>query len=120
MVAEEYRKAIESQYIGVCSIYNYSVADNGHGVDRPVKIKVAENIKCRLSYKSKKKGDGNSMYTGVEQEIKLFMAPDITVPPGSAIEVTQHGRTEEYKSSGKAAVYSNHQEIILELADNKA
>ena len=31
MVAEEYRKAIESLYIGVCSIYNYGVADNGHG-----------------------------------------------------------------------------------------
>ena len=34
--------------------------------------------------------------------------------------VTQNGETTEYKNSGKPAIYSSHQEIILELFDGWA
>ena len=58
---------------------------------------------------------GGDPCTGVAQTIKLFLEPEPVVPPGSRIEVTQQGRTESYAQSGKAAVYSSHQEILLEI-----
>ena len=51
------------------------------------------------------------------QTIKLFISPLVNVPPGSKITVTQNNQTQVYKSSGQPAVYTNHQEIELELFD---
>lgn len=49
------------------------------------------------------------------QAVKLFIAPEIAVPEGSRIDVTQNGITTSYRQSGTPAVYSSHQEITLEL-----
>ena len=68
-----------------------------------------------LSYSSTAPAAGSDTVAGVAQTIKLFLAPEPVVPPGSRIEVTQQGRTESYAQSGKAAVYSSHQEILLEI-----
>ena len=49
----------------------------------------------------------------VVTKIKLFIAPEINIMPGSKIVVTQRGRTTEYKNSGEPAIYETHQEIML-------
>ena len=46
-------------------------------------------------------------------KVKLFIAPEINVMPGSKIVVTQKGRTTEYKNSGEPAIFDTHQEIML-------
>jgi hypothetical protein len=56
----------------------------------------------------------------VSQVVTLFISPEVYIPPGSMIEVTQNNVTRTYKHSGISAIYTNHQEIILELEQEKA
>lgn len=111
-----HRKAIEATYDGTCRIYGMqSVKDPVTKVTRQEEVLVQDGIACHLSYSSTVPAAGSDTVTGVAQTIKLFLAPELVVPPGSRIEVTQQGRTESYAQSGKAAVYSSHQEILLEI-----
>lgn len=69
---------------------------------------------CRLSYKNfpeAKQGDGIAEFM---QTITLFIAPELVIKAGSVITVTHEGRTLEFTASGVPAVYSDHQEIVLE------
>ena len=91
------------------------VKDPDTKVTRQEEVLVQEGILCHLSYSSTTPAAGSSTVTAVIQTIKLFLAPEPVIPPGSRIEVTQQGRTENYDQSGQAAVYSSHQEILLEL-----
>lgn len=75
---------------------------------------------CRLSYNYEQSTNMQNGAAVVSQSITLFVRPDLVIPPGSVIEVTQHGVTKKYKGSGSPAVYCNHQQIILELYDNEA
>ena len=111
-----HRKAVEATYDGTCRIYGMKpVKDPVTMVTRQEEVLVQDGIACHLSYSSTSPATGSDTVTAVAQTIKLFMAPELTVPPGCRIEVTQQGRTESYAQSGKAAVYPSHQEILLEL-----
>ena len=110
------RKAIERTYDGSCRIYGMEpVKDQETKVTRLKEVLKQSGIPCHLSYSGAPPAAGSSAVTAVQQSIKLFLAPELVVPPGSRIEVTQLGRTESYGQSGKAAVFSSHQEILLEL-----
>lgn len=68
---------------------------------------------CRLSFTtSPAAGDGDT--ATLTQSVKLFCAPEIIVPEGSRITVTQNGVTEEYARSGMVAMYDTHAEYVLE------
>ena len=111
-----HRKAIEATYDGTCRIYGMqSVKDPVTKGTRQEEAIVPDGVACHLSYSSTAPAAGSDTVTGVAQTIKLFLAPELVVPPGCRIEVTQQGRTESYAQSGKAAVYSSHQEILLEI-----
>lgn len=111
-----HRKAVEATYDGTCRIYGMqSVKDPVTKVTRQDEALVQDGIACHLSYSSAAPAVGSDTVTAVAQTIKLFMTPELTVPPGCRIEVTQQGRAESYAQSGKAAVYPSHQEILLEL-----
>ncbi len=109
------RKAVESRYDGVCTIIEHQKvpkANKSTGFDDVI---VAENLPCRLSFKTKANTDKNEIASSVSQIIEVFLNPEITIKTGSKLIITQNGVTTEYKSSGQPAVYSTHQEIILEL-----
>lgn len=111
-----HRKAIEATYDGTCRIYGMqSVKDPVTKVTRQEEAIVQDGVVCHLSYSNTAPAAGSDTVAGVAQTIKLFLAPELVVPPGCRIEVTQQGRTESYAQSGKAAVYSSHQEILLEI-----
>ena len=111
-----HRKAVEATYDGTCRIYGMqSVKDPVTKVTRQDEALVQDGIACHLSYSSAAPAAGSDTVTAVAQTIKLFMTPELTVPPGCRIEVTQQGQAESYAQSGKAAVYPSHQEILLEL-----
>ncbi|CAI3573512.1 hypothetical protein [Clostridium neonatale] len=114
-----HRKAIESQYEHTCTIKEYkSVKDPVTKVTSKKDVVVLENQHCRLSYESVKQANQTEANATVQQVIKLFIAPEIEVKEGSKIFITHEGRTTEFKHSGKPAIYSSHQEIVLELVDN--
>lgn len=111
-----HRAAIEATYDGSCNIYNREPKrDPETGVTSLEEVCKMENQLCHLSFSSSGAAEGTDTIAKVTQVIKLFLTPEIVIDPGSKIEVTQHGRTEVYGQSGKAAVYSSHQEILLEL-----
>lgn len=111
-----HRTVIEQTYDGTCTIYSLQdVKDPETKLTEHREVPMHENIPCHLSFSGAVTAEGTGTSTDVKQEIKLFLAPEISVPPGSRIEVTQHGATESYSRSGKPAVYSSHQEIILEF-----
>ena len=51
----------------------------------------------------------------VAQTVTLYIDPSVVIPEGSKITVTQNQVTADYGRSGKAAVYTDHQEVPLEL-----
>lgn len=73
----------------------------------------------RLSKETIRPTDTNGL-TEVVQTLKLFTHPEIDIPAGSKITITQDDITTEYQHSGKPAKYTSHQEIPVELWREKA
>lgn len=110
------RMAIESQYIGKCTITEYKPAtDPMTKVTKHSPDDVLTDQPCRLSFKNITTTNQTTTAATITQITKLFIAPEIIIKPGSKITVFQNGVTCEYKNSGKPAMYSSHQEVILEL-----
>lgn len=115
------RKHLEALYEGICRVYQY---ENGYDKDthsyKSTEKVFAEDVPCRLSYASKQAADQTSTIDLVEQDIFLYMAPEIKCRTGSSVEVTQNGVTRLYKSMGLTALYSTHQEVKLKLENTEA
>jgi hypothetical protein len=110
------RKAIESLYNGTCTITEYQKVKKANKTTAFEEVVVLENQPCRLSIQTA--NNTNQTETGafaLTQIVKLFIAPEIKVKPGSKLTITQNQVSTEYKSSGKPAHYNTHQEIVLEL-----
>lgn len=110
------RKALESQYFGMMTVTeSHHVRDETTKLMEQKDVVVFENQPCKLSFETSKSAQQTESAAGITQIIKLFLAPETTVKPGSKVTVTQDGMTADYKCSGVPAVYPTHQEIILEL-----
>jgi hypothetical protein len=111
-------------WIGRATIYEYQTITDPETFKSTQKlVAVVENEPCRVSYENRTHNQMISTDKGatkIEQEITLFIRPDITIKPGTVIEVNQHNRTVKYKSSAKSALYTNHQEISLDLYEDYA
>lgn len=108
-------------WVGKCTIYEYQNVTNPTNYQTTQElVPILENEPCRLSYNHEQATNIQNGASVVSQSITLFIRPDLVIAPGSVIEVTQHGVTEKYKGSGKPAIYSNHQQIILELYEDNA
>lgn len=110
-----FKKAIESLYIGKCT-----VTEHRQYIDETTKqtkfedVDILTDVPCRLSFSSLRPTDEN-IAASVTQSIKLFLDPNIVIPAGCKITVTQNNKTIAYKQSGEPAFHTNHQEISLEL-----
>ena len=103
------RKAIESQYTGVCTVIEYGkVRDEESKITHHGEVVALDRQPCKLSFEK-------TAAVVQTDTAKLFIAPEVMVKPGSKIIVEQNGRVGEYLASGEPAVYSSHQEIALEL-----
>lgn len=110
---------LKSLWIGKCTIYEYQNITDPFSYQTTQKLMpVLENEPCRISYNHEQSTDMKSGAAVVSQSITLFIRPDLRINPGSVIEVTQHGVSEKYKGSGQPAIYSNHQQIILDLYED--
>ena len=108
-------------WVGKATIYEYQeVVDNDNYQTRHKLTPVVIDEDCRLSHRQETTVDVNGGAPYIAQRILLFIRPDITIKEGSVIEVTQHGVTNKYKRASKPAVYTNHQEVSLELYEDNA
>ena len=115
-MTNSYRTAIESLYKGNCPVYEYqSVKDPITKITSTEEVVVLIDQPCKLSFKNITSVNQLDNVLNISQCVKLFIAPDIVIKAGSKITVTQNGVTTAYTRSGQPAIYSNHQEISLEL-----
>lgn len=118
----KHRATIEKLYEDVCTVFILEdYKDPITKITKKQERALFENQPCRISFKNLSttvKTDGPAE---VVQVTKLFIAPELKIPAGSKIVVTQKsGRTTEYSYSGVPAVYPSHQEIILKLFEEYA
>lgn len=120
MVSINKNSALSKLYTGICKIYEYEnfIDENNKVTKQRLKMKY-DNIPCRVSYYNNssnilasKEDTFNNIIT---QRVKIFLDNNITIKAGSIIEVRQNGKVTKYKNSGEPVIYSNHQEIMLEI-----
>jgi len=75
---------------------------------------------CRLSFGRSKNITGDGAVASVSQAVSLFIAPELSIPEGTKIIVTQSGVTTAYSNSGTPSIYPTHQEIQLSLFERWA
>ena len=114
------RESIQSMWTGICNIFGFKNSKNKYGTVVSEVKELYKNIPCRLSFKNISQTEQTESVAKTSQVVKLFIAPEVYVPPGSIVEVIQNGVTRKYKPSGISAVYTNHQEIILDAEQEKA
>ena len=109
------RKEIESHYDSIYDIIErQSVIENNITKDKK-EVTVESEKPCRVSFEDIYANTETDTETKKNQKIKLFIAPELVIKPGSKIVVKGRGRTTTYKNSGEPAIYNTHQEIMLEL-----
>lgn len=112
---------LETLWIGRCTVYEFqSVTDPFTFQTTQKMIPVIVDEPCRLSYKHEQATNISSGAAVVSQSITLFIRPGLVINPGSVIEITQHGVTTKYRGSGQPAIYTNHQQIVLNLYEENA
>lgn len=114
MVGNLVRIAIEKMYIGTCDVIERQKVTNPTTKRTSTQdVAVILGQPCRLSFSSSPSTSSGDV-SATSQTIKLFIAPELDIRPGSKITITQNGRVESYQRSGEPAVYESHQEITLE------
>lgn len=110
------RYTIEKMYTGTCTVTEHrKETDENTKLTGYHDVTVLEGQPCRLSFQKITSAGQDSSAVTVSQTAKLFIAPEITIKPGSKITITQDDITTDYTYSGVPAVYQTHQEILLEL-----
>lgn len=116
MVTDAYKKAVQSLWKGKATITVLDGALNpANGRTEPVERVTASEQPCRISFATVKSTEPDEEAARVLQTVTLYIDPSVEIPEGSKITVTQNGVTGDYGRSGKAAVYTCHQEVPLEL-----
>ncbi|MCD7905048.1 MAG: hypothetical protein LUG24_05625 [Clostridiales bacterium] len=105
-----------SLYEGTFTAYEFiSVTDETTGIVTSVKTEYITDEPCRISYESINENKQSPFPGYKSQKAKLFCSPSVEVKAGSEVVVTQNGISEEFVSSGAAAVYVGHSEVILNI-----
>ena len=115
-----HRAVIEETYVGICTVRVQKKIQKENKSTGFVEEVALENQPCRIIYKSVRAAGESEPAAEVGQNIKLLIAPEVTIPAGSRITVTQNGMTRDYSRTGISAVYVTHQEITLELFERYA
>ncbi len=120
---ERARAAQEMLYEGSAKVEGMETYIKPNGATGTRKVTFYDNMPCRVSYGNMRNNQpGNPTYyaTDISQVIKLFCSPDVTIPAGSDITVTQNGLTAKFGFSQPPMKYATHQEIVLDLVQNWA
>lgn len=109
------RTAIESLYDGKCTVTVQEEYTKDNGSTGFQEVVLIEDEPCRLSFSNTSSTKEGEVAASVSQVTELFIRPDVDIPPGSRITVTQNSETVDYAKSGVKAKYNTHQQIVLQL-----
>lgn len=111
-----HKKALELLWKGTCNVIIKVGKTNPTNKRTEFEEEtIYTNQPCKLSFESITSTNETDNVASISQGVKLFLSPTVSIPAGSKIVVTQNGKTADYEKSGEPAIYTNHQEVPLEL-----
>jgi hypothetical protein len=111
-----YKNAVQGLWDGKATVTVLEGEVNpANGRTEQVERVSVQDAPCRVSHNKVKSTDPESEAAQIAQTVTLYIDPSVDIPEGSKITVTQNGVIRDYERSGKPAVYTNHQEVPLEL-----
>lgn len=114
------RQALEKFYIGRFDVVvRTTETDPETKQERIIETSLLEDKPCRLSDVTLQV-TGSGEAPDLIQKKKLFCAPELEIPAGSKIVVSQNGVTTAFKRSSEPTIHECHQEIMLDIFKNWA
>lgn len=111
-----HKSIIEQTYDDTCTVsIQENIKDPVTKITSKVSIMLLQEIPCKLVIESSSPVIVSNEATKPVQNVRLLLDPEVEIPVGSKISVTNQGRTQEYKRSGKPILFATHQEVELEL-----
>lgn len=111
-----HKKALQMLWKGTCSIIIREERQNPTTKRTEFdEVPIYTDQPCKLSFATIRQTMESNNAAEVVQITKLFISNEVDIPAGSKITVTQNGKSADYERSGEPAIYTNHQEITLEL-----
>ncbi len=110
---KRHRRAVEKLYEDKCTISRMVDVVKPSGEMRKVLQVIHEEKSCKLSQKALSSNGQTEAANNISYETKLFIAPELEIRQGDAVEVTRCGRVLKF-IAGEPFVYGSHQEISLQ------
>lgn len=115
------RKALERMWWDRCTIFQkVKNTDPKTKLTDFSETPLVEDQPCKLSFETLNSTDGE--HTAAKfQNVKLFLSPYLVIPAGCKVSVKRFNRKGElvreftFAHSGEAGVFTNHQEIYLDI-----
>lgn len=109
------KNVLKRLWTDTCMVKNLiEVEDKKDHSTSTEEVIVLENEPCKLSFQTISANSEDETKAKLVQKAKLFLSNEVEIKPGSRIEIRRGGRQFSYSSSGLPAIFSSHQEIILE------
>lgn len=109
------REEFEAMYCHRLNVYEeVEVTDEKTHVTEFDTVLALSDIPCRVIEQSITPATEGEP-ARAEEQIKILLAPEIDIPPGSIVEVFFHGHSNKYKRSGQPYIKSDTQTITLEI-----
>lgn len=114
-------KHIAKLYSDTCCVIEKQSVEEGNFTYADREVQVYTDIPCHVSHNVNKPAAqvGSTVAFSPSLTSKMSLSPDYIIKAGSKIIVTRAGQSTTYRCSGKPRVYTSHQEIALELDDDK-
>lgn len=113
------QKAVKSLWKDKLTVVEHQKTKKENGVTGFIDVVVLKDEPCRLSFKRVAAANQQEA-AKLAQSVNLICDKTLGIKPGSKLSVLHEGVVTAYKQSGKAAVYSAHQEIELNLFERWA
>ncbi len=100
-------------YDSSCTVLEFEAGEKSEGALWEQTLHtMRENVKCRISYQSPSGGEEKEEGIAVENSCTIFFPPEITIKPGSILEISTGGREKKvFRHTGISRAYETHQEI---------
>lgn len=113
-------KALKLLWNDKCTVYvKDEITDQSTKRTKFTETAIIEDEPCKLSFNSLTSVELDNV-PSINQTITLFISNKITIPSGSKIVITRKENTFTYTNSGQPRIFTNHQEIKLELFERWA
>lgn len=112
------KEAIESLWKDRCAVVEYQPYTKPNGATGHREEIVAEGLPCKLSFSEallvgQPPAEAGEVAAPAKQIAKLFISPAQEIKPGSKLRVQHKGREFIFAASGRPAIFTYHQEIML-------